>query len=236
MLSFMDGFSGYNQIMMALENREKTFFITEWGTYCYKVKSFGLKNAGDTYQRAATTLFHDMMHRDVEVYVDDMILKSRDRVDHWAALERFFQRIRCFRLRLNPKKCTFEVTFRKLLGYMISEKGIKADPDKIRAILDMSPLQTETEIWGFLGRLQYISRFIVRLTDTCEPIFRLLRKKQPKVWDHQCQQAFEHIREYLLSPPVLVPPMSGRPLLLYFSSSDIALGCMLAQLDASGNE
>ena len=79
MLSFMDGFSSYNQIMMAPEGREKTSFITEWGTYCYRVMSFGLKNAGATYQRAATTLFHDMMHRDVEVYGDDMIMKSRDR-------------------------------------------------------------------------------------------------------------------------------------------------------------
>ena len=165
-----------------------------------------------------------------------MIVKSRDRADHWAALERFFQRIRCFRLRLNPKKCTFGVTSGKLLGYMISERGIEVDPDKIRAILDMSPPQTETEIRGFLGRLQYISRFIVRLIDTCEPIFRLLRKKQPKVWDDQCQQAFERIREYLLSPPVLAPPMPGRPLLLYLSVSDVALGCMLTQLDDSGRE
>ena len=118
-----------------------------------------------------------MIHKDVEVYVDDMIVKSRDRADHWAALERFFQRIRCFRLRLNPKKCTFGVTFGKLLGYMISERGIEAYVDKIRAILEMSPPQTETEIRGFLGRLQYINRFIVRLTDTCEPIFLLLRNK-----------------------------------------------------------
>ena len=86
MFSFMDGFSGYNQILMALEDMERTSFITEWGTYCYRVMPFGLKNAGATYQRAATTLFHDMMHRDVEVYVDDMIVKSRDRADHLAAL------------------------------------------------------------------------------------------------------------------------------------------------------
>ena len=92
---------------------------------------------------------------------------------------------------------------------MISERGIEVDPDKIRVILDMSPQQTETKIQGSLGRLQYISRFIVRLTDTCEPIFQLLKKKQPKVLDDQCQQAFERIREYLLSPPVLVPPMLG---------------------------
>ena len=80
---------------------------------------FGLKNTGATYQRVATTLFLDMMHRDVEVYVDDMIVKSQDRVDHVAALQRFFERIRQFRLRLNPKKCTFGVTSRKLLGHIL---------------------------------------------------------------------------------------------------------------------
>ena len=82
MLSFMDRFSGYNQILLAPEDIEKTSFITELGTYCYRVMPFGLKNAGATYQRAATAQFHDMMHRDVEVYVDDMIVKSRDRVIH----------------------------------------------------------------------------------------------------------------------------------------------------------
>ncbi|RVW88953.1 Retrovirus-related Pol polyprotein from transposon 17.6 [Vitis vinifera] len=202
MLSFMDGFSGYNQILMAPEDMEKTAFITEWGTYCYRVMPFGLKNAGATYQRAATTLFHDMMHRDVEVYVDDMIVKSRGRADHLDALERFFERIRKFRLRLNPKKCTFGVTSGKL-GH---------------------------------SQLQYISRFIARLTDICEPIFRLLRKNQPTVWNDDCQFAFEKIKEYLLSPPVLVPPTPGRPLLLYLSVSDMALGCMLAQIDDLGKE
>ena len=116
MLSFMDGFSRYNQILMAPEDMEKTSFITKWGTYRYRVMPFGLKNAGATYQRAATTIFHDMMHRDVEVYVNDMIVKSRDTTDHLAALQRFFERIREFRLRLNPKKCTFGVTFGNCWG------------------------------------------------------------------------------------------------------------------------
>ncbi|RVW50089.1 Retrovirus-related Pol polyprotein from transposon 412 [Vitis vinifera] len=130
-------------------------------------------------------------------------------------LERFFERIRKFRLRLNPKKYTFGVTSGKLLGHMVSERGIEVDPDKIKAILDMPAPKTEKEIRGFLGRLQYISRFIARLTDICEPIFRLLRKNQPTVWNDDCQLAFEKIKEYLLSPPVLVPPTPGRPLLLY---------------------
>ncbi|RVW90541.1 hypothetical protein CK203_031047 [Vitis vinifera] len=125
-----------------------------------------------------------------------MIVKSRGRSDHLAALERFFERIRQFRLRLNPKKCTFGVTSGKLLGYMVSERGIEVDPDKIRAILTCLH-RGQREVRGFLGRLQYISRFIARLTDICEPIFRLLRKSQPTVWDDQCQRAFERIRTQL---------------------------------------
>ncbi|RVW35614.1 Retrovirus-related Pol polyprotein from transposon 297 [Vitis vinifera] len=203
----------------------------EWLANVVPVPKKDGKNAGATYQRAATTLFHDMMHRDVEVYVDDMIVKSRDRADHLAALQRFFERIRQFRLRLNPKKCTFGVTSGKLLGHIVSERGIEVDPEKIRAILDMPTPRTEKEIRGFLGRLQYISRFIARLTDICEPIFCLLRKNQPTVWNDDCQRAFERIKECLLSPPVLVPPTPGCPLLLYLSVSDMALGYMLAQLD-----
>ena len=87
LLLFMDGFSGYNQILMAPEDREKTTFITQWGVYCYRVMPFGLKNAGAIYQRAATTLLHDMIHKEVEVYVDDMIVKSKDRPGHIVALE-----------------------------------------------------------------------------------------------------------------------------------------------------
>nr|CAN76420.1 hypothetical protein VITISV_005041 [Vitis vinifera] len=215
---------------------ENASFITEWGTYCYRVMPFGLKNVGVTYQRVATILFHDMMHRDVEVCVDDMIVKSRDRANHLATLERFFESIKQFRLRLNPKKYTFGVTFGKLLGYMVNERGIEADPDKTRAILDMPAPRTEREIRDFLGRLQYISRVITRLTYICESIFRLLRKSQPTVWDDRCQRAFERIREYLLSPPVLVPLTPGYPLLIYLSVSDVALGYMLAQLDDSDKE
>ena len=138
---------------MAQEDMEKTTFITEWGTYCYRVIPFGLKNARATYQRVATPLFLDMMHIDVEVYVDDMIVKSRGRVDHLTAPERFFERIQKIILRQNPKKCTFGVTSGKLLGHMVSERGIEVDSDKIKAILDMPVLRTEKEIRSFLVRL-----------------------------------------------------------------------------------
>ena len=94
--SFMDGFFGYNQIQMALENRENTVFVTMWGTFCYKVMPFGLKNAGATYQRAIVTLFHNMMHKKIEVYVDDLIAKSRKSESHVENLRKLFKRLRKF--------------------------------------------------------------------------------------------------------------------------------------------
>ena len=98
---------------------------------------FGLKNAGATYQRAMVTLFHDMMHKEIEVYVDDMIVKSQGEDEHVVNLRKLFEWLRKFQLKLNPAKCTFGATFRKLLGFVVSKKGIEIDPDKVRAIQDL---------------------------------------------------------------------------------------------------
>ena len=160
LLSFMDDFSGYNQIKMAPEDMEKTSFITPWGTYCYKVMPLGLKNVGATYQRATTTLLRDLINKEVQVYVDDMIVKPKDREGHILALQKFFERIHFYKLRLNSNKCTFGMTSEKLLGFIVSQRGIKVDPKKIKAIVEMKPPRTEKEIQGFLGRIQYISKFI----------------------------------------------------------------------------
>ena len=104
LMSFMDGFLGYNQIKMNPKDMTKTTFTIEWGIYYYTVMPFGLKNTGATYQRMATALLHDMMHNEVEVYVDDMIVKSKDRGGHITNLRNFFERIEEYRLRLNPQK------------------------------------------------------------------------------------------------------------------------------------
>ena len=111
--------------------------------------------------------------------------------------------------------CTFGVTSRKLLGHIISERGIEVDLEKIKAILNMPASRTKREIRCFIGKLQYISCFVAKLTDICEPIFHLLRKNQPTVWNDAFQRAFEKIKECLLSPPVLVPPIPGHHFLLY---------------------
>ena len=106
---------------------------------------------GITYQRMTTALLHDMTHNEVEVYVDDMIVKSKDREGQIANLRKFFERIEEYRLILNPQKCTFGVIAGKLLGFLVSDRGVEADPSKIKAILDMPPPKSEKEISGFLG-------------------------------------------------------------------------------------
>ena len=171
---------------MAPKDMEKTTFITLWGTFCYQVMSFGLKNAGATYQKEMVTIFHDMMHKEIEVYVDEMIVKSKSEEEHLANLRKLFDRLRKFKLRMNPAKCTFDVKFGKPLSFVVSQKRIEVDPEKVHAILEMPHPCTKKEIWGFLGRLNYIARFISQLISTCEPIFKLLRKNQTKEWNEDC--------------------------------------------------
>ena len=171
---------------MAVIDKLKTSFTTEWGIYCYMVMPFGLKNASATYQMMDTTLLYDMIHKEIEVYVDDMMVKSTTREGHFTALDKFLARVEKYNLRLNPKKCIFGVTSGKLLGHIISQKGIEIDPDKVKAIRKMYVPSTEKEVRGFMGRLQYISRFISKLTTVCEPIFKVLRKNQLAIWDNKC--------------------------------------------------
>ena len=135
-------------------------FVTLWGIFYYKVMSFGLKNAGATYRWAMVALFHDMMHKEIEVYVDDMIAKSKTEEEHLVNLWKLFERLRKYQLRLNPAKCTFGVKSGKLLGFIVSQKGIEVDPEKVKAILEMPELHTEKQVSGFMGRLNYITRFI----------------------------------------------------------------------------
>ncbi|KAM1935127.1 hypothetical protein ACFX15_019227 [Malus domestica] len=126
-LSIMDGSSGYNQIHMALEYEELTAFRTPKGIYCYKVMPFGLKNAGATYQRAMQKIFNDMLHKNVECYVDDVVVKTKKRSDHLKDLRVVFERLRKYNLKMNPLKCAFGVTSRKFLGFIVKYRGIEVD-------------------------------------------------------------------------------------------------------------
>ena len=137
LLSFMDAFSGYNQISMDPDDQEKTSFITAQGTYCYRMMPFGLKNVGATCQRLVNRMFQKQIGVTMEVYIDDMLVKSTTAELYIAHLSEAFQIMRNYNMKLNPAKCAFGVSAGKFLGFIVNHRGIEANPDKIKAVLDM---------------------------------------------------------------------------------------------------
>ncbi|XP_060210669.1 uncharacterized mitochondrial protein AtMg00860-like [Lycium barbarum] len=137
---------------------------------------------------------------------------------------------------MNPTKCAFGVPAGKLLGFVVSRRGIELDPTKIKAIQELPPLETKKEVMSFLGRLNYIRRFVAQSTVIIEPILKLLKKDAPTNWTEECQEAFDKIKRYLSNPPVLVPPRPENPLLLYLWVSEKAFGCILTQNDEEGKK
>ena len=146
LLSFMDAFSRYNQIKIDEVDQEKTSFITSQSLFCYEVMPFGLKNARVTYQRLVNHMFRHQIRRNVEVYMDDMLVKNQDEGKHLDDLQETFNTLRQYNIKLNPSKCAFGVASGKFLGFMVSHRGIEANPEKIKAILDMKSPQNIKEV------------------------------------------------------------------------------------------
>jgi hypothetical protein len=181
MFSFMDGFSGYNQIRMSPKDAEKIAFRTPIGNFYYTVIPFGLKNAGATYQRTMTTMFHDMIHQEIEDYVDDIVVKSKRREDHLEVLRRVFERCQLFKLKINPLKCAFGVSAGKFLGFLVHNSEIDVDLAKASAIATMKLPTSHKELKSFLERLSYIRRFIPGLAAVTSTFSPLLKKRVPLI-------------------------------------------------------
>ena len=176
LLSFMDAFSGYNQIRMDGVDQEKTSFVISQGLFCYEVMPFGLKNAGATYQRLVNHMFRPQIERNVEVYVDDILVKSLNEEEHLDDLQEIFDTLRRFSMKLNPNKCVFRVSSEKFLRFMVSHRGIEANPKKIKAILNMKPPQSIKEVQSLTRRVAALNRFVFKATDKCLPFFKILKK------------------------------------------------------------
>ena len=146
LLSFIDAFSGYNQIRMDPDDQEKTSFVIRQGTYCYQVMPFGLKNAEATYQRLVNKMFQKQIRVSMEVYVDDMLVKSVKAKLHITHLAEAFQIPRNYNMKLNAAKCAFGVSAGKFLGFIVNSRGIEANPNKIKVVLDMLPPSNIREI------------------------------------------------------------------------------------------
>ncbi|CAA0814729.1 Unknown protein, partial [Striga hermonthica] len=227
LLSMMDASQGYHQIPLCPKDQSKVSFVTSKGTYCYVVMPFGLKNAGATYQRLMDRMFKSQIGRNIEVYVDDILVKSKASTSHPDDLRETFQTLRAFGMKLNPNKCAFGVKAGRFLGYIVNEHGIEVNREKVKAILDMAPPRSIRDVQVLTGRIAGLSRFIARAAEKSFPFFKLLKKKSTFSWSDEAQMAFEKLKEFLGELPLLTKPESGDELVLYISVGSVSLSSVL---------
>jgi hypothetical protein len=206
LLYFLDAFSGYHQIKMAREDKEKTAFITPCGVYCYVCMPFGLKNAGATFQRLMRKALGAQMGRNAEAYVDDIVVKTRKShtFGKYQALEETFANLKKVNIKLNPTKCAFGVPSGKLLGFLVSHRGIEVNPDKVKAIEEMRPSRNLKEMQRLVGCMAALGRFIARSGEKALPFFKLMKRIGKFEWTPKADKAFTELKRYLTSPPIMV--------------------------------
>ncbi|XP_042467184.1 uncharacterized protein LOC122050335 [Zingiber officinale] len=202
LICMLDAYQGYHQVPLAREDQEKISFVTADGTFCYKVMPFGLKNAGATYQRMMNKVFRKQIRWNLEM-------------------------LRNYGIKLKPTKCLFGAKGGRFLGYIVTERGIEANPSKVNALQDMAPPRNLKEVQRLTGRITTLSRFISKSADRSLTFFKILRQATKFQWDGECDKAFEELKQYLSSLPILAKPAVGEPLLIYLSSTEHAIGSAL---------
>src|SRR3954467_13753065 len=202
-VSFLDAYSGYHQIKMAVKDQEKTTFITPFGAFCYVSMPFGLKSSQSTYQWCVQNCLHKQIGRNVHAYVDDIVVKSRKQETLIDDLKETFDNLRVYKMMLNPEKCVFGVPTGKLLGFLVSNRGIEANPEKIEAITSLAKPACINDVQCLAGRVASLSRFISRLGEKALPLDQLMKKADTFVWSNAANVAFEDLKRQLSEPSVL---------------------------------
>jgi hypothetical protein len=227
LLPFLDAYSGFHQIQMSREDRKHTAFVTVDWLYCYVVMTYGLKNALPTFVRAMSKTFGDLIRDKVEFYVDDIVVKTKRGSTLVEDLTLVFDKLRATRTKLNPDKCVFGISAGKLLGFLVSYRGIEVNPKKIIAIEAMRPPTRVKDVQKLTGSLAALSRFISRLAERALPFFKLLRKSGSFSWSKEAEQAFQELNHHLVSLPILVAPEPEEPLYLYIAAVAKAVSMVL---------
>jgi len=228
LLSFLDCYSGYHQISLKEDDQIKTSFITPFGAYCYTTMSFRLKNTGATYQHAIQQCLHDEIRDDlVEAYVDNVVGKTRDASTLIDNLDHTFKALNKYKWKLNPKKCIFGVPSGILLGNVVSRDGIRPNPSKVKAVLDMRPSRNVKDVQKLTGCMAALRRFISRLGEKWLPFFRLLKASKKFSRIEQANAVFTQLKIFLISPPILTAPQPNEDLLLYIAATDRVVSTVL---------
>ena len=205
--------------------------MTPTGNYHYKVMPFDLKNAGSTYQRMMTRMFEPQLGKSIEIYVDDMVVKSKVVFEHLGDLGSTFNVLRKHKLCLNASKCSFGVGSGKFLGYMVTHRGIEVNPDQIRAINDLKPPRNAKEVQRLTGMIAALNRFISKSADRCRLFYLLINKWKGFKWFEDCVVAFQQLKEYLSRPPIMSSPEADKVLYAYIAVAPHAVSLVLIRDD-----
>ena len=230
-ISFLDAFKGYHQIPLALGDQEKTVFVTPIGNYHYKVMPFGLKNAESTYQRMMTRMFELQLGKNIELYIDDMVVKSKVVSKHVGDLRDIFEVLKKHKLRLNASMCSFSMGLGKFLGYMVSHRGIEVNPDQIKTINSLQPPRNPKEVQKLTGMTATLNRFISRSKDRCKPFFLLLNEWKGFEWTEDCALTFQQLKEYISRPPIISQPELDEVLFAYIVVASHTVSLILVRVD-----
>ncbi|GJR92811.1 reverse transcriptase domain-containing protein [Tanacetum coccineum] len=227
---FLDAYKGYHQIKMAKEDEEKTAFITSQGIFCYSKMPFGLKNAGSTYQRLVDKAFQRQIGRNLEVYVDDLVIKSRTEEEIIRDITETFKTLRQINMKLNPKKCTFGMQEGMFLGYKVSTNGLRACPDKADTVLSLPSPRCIKDVQKLNGKLASLNRFLSKSAEKSLPFFKTLKKctkKSDFQWTQEAEAAFKQMKKLIAELPTLTAPREHEELIIYLAAAKEAISAVL---------
>ena len=226
---FLDGYSGYNQISIALEDKEKTTFTCPYGTFAFRRMPFGLCNAPTTFQRCMMSMFSVLVEKVMEIFMDDFTVYGSSFEHCLKNLETVFQRCQDKNLALNWEKCHFMVTEGIVLGHRFSAAGLEVDQEKVSIIKTLQPPIEVKGIRSFLRHAGFYRRFIRNFSKISRPLCRLLEKDTKFVFDESCRATFEEIKSRLVEAPIMATPDWNKEFDIVFDVSDYAMGAALGQ-------
>ncbi|XP_021986466.1 uncharacterized protein LOC110882870 [Helianthus annuus] len=227
---FLDCYKGYHQVQMAVQDEDKTAFCTPTGLYCYTKMPFSLKNAGATYQRLMNETFSDAIGKYIEVYMDDLVIMSKEESTMLANIQKMFDTLCGVSIKLNPAKCSFGMEEVKFLGFIVTKDGFKVNPEKVQAIERMPSPSTIKEMQKLAGRLAALNRFLANHAAKSFPFIKSLRncmKKSQFQWTPEAESTFREMKDCFIRLPTLMAPVKGEPQVLYLSASDKVVGAVL---------
>ena len=227
--STLDLATGYWQVGMSPDSKEKTAFVTHEGLYEFSVMPFGLCNAPATFQRLMEVTLRGLARSKCIVYLDDILVMGQNFQEHLSNLTEVFSRLQQAGLRLKPKKCHLIKTEAKYLGYVVSHMGVHADPEKVKAVQSFPRPQNLKQLRSFLGLASYYRRFIPRFSQVAAPLFSLTKKDAPFNWTGHCQDTFDQLKQTLTQAPVLAFPDFSKTFILETDASGTGLGAVLSQ-------